>query len=477
MNSRALRKNAAVIFCLWAGASLSSPVQTFSTLTNFDGADGAIPAFVSLVQGTNGTLYGTTEVGGASPNCTNGCGVIFEVTPAGKVTTLHRFSSTDGAYPYAGIVQGLDGSFYGTTEEGGANNLGTIFKITTAGKLTVLHSFGGPDGANPESALVLGFDGNLYGTVYAGGANHICSGGSSGCGSIFKITPDGVFTTLYSFDYNDGGGPTGALVQATNGNFYGTTNYGGAFGWGMVFEITPVGTLTVLHSFNQKDGAFPNAPFIQGIDGNLYGTTSGGGISGTVFAITPSGTLTTLYEFTGGSDGGTPDAGLFQGTDGNFYGTTAYFPLNSLGPCGFYGCGTVFKITSTGTLTTLHNFSETDGENPNGGLVQATNGTFYGTTTHGGADSDGTIFALSAGLAPFVTVTPSSGPPGTAVRILGTNLSGGATVSFNGTQAAFTVVSPSLMTTRVPTGATTGEVIVMTTGGSLLSNLPFRVTP
>jgi uncharacterized repeat protein (TIGR03803 family) len=300
------------------------------------------------------------------------------------------------------------------------------------------------------------------------------------------------FTTLYSFctktNCTDGVDPFAGLVQGTDGNFYGTTKYGGTpsgtctqrFGCGMVFKITPGGVLTKLHSFDGTDGSRPTAGLVQGTDGRFYGTTQNGGTPsstcaqrfgcGTVFRITPAGKLKTLYSFDE-TDGAAPVAGLLRGTDGNFYGTTQ---LGGTGHCAD-GCGTVFKVTPRGVLTTLHSFEGTDGAAPHGVLVQDTNGNLYGTAYNGGANNGGTVFSLSVGLGPFVETQPTSGEVGAAVTILGTNLTGSTSVTFNGTAATFTVVSASEITTTVPTGATTGTVQVVTPGGTLSSNVPFRV--
>ncbi len=208
---------------------------------------------------------------------------------------------------------------------------------------------------------------------------------------------------------------------------------------------------------------------VQANDGNLYGTVEEGGANGfgTVFKITLSGKLTTLHSFDG-TDGEYPAAGLVQGTDGNLYGTT----LNG----GTNGDGTVFKITPRGKLTTLHSFDGADGSETFAGLVQATDGNLYGAPEEGGANGDGTVFRLSVDLGPFVETQPTSGKVGTADKILGTNLTGATSVTFDGTAAVFKVVSKSLITTTVPAGATTGKVEVKTPRGTLKSNVDFRVT-
>jgi uncharacterized repeat protein (TIGR03803 family) len=484
------RNRACAAVLMWATTAIGLSAQTFTTLHSFYGKDGGNP-IAGLVQATGGNLYGTTLAGGA-----NNGGTVFRISPGGgPVKTLYSFCSQsgcpDGAYPRAGLVQGSGGNLYGTTAEGGANDWGTVFKITPSGTLTTLYSFcsqgGCGDGTEPTAGLVQGTGGDFYGTTR--------STGSPGDGTVFRITSSGALTTLYSFCSQsgcaDGRLPAAGLVQAAGGNLYGTTSDGGAkcrFGdsaCGTVFRITPSGTLTTLHSFCSQSGCKggdPEGALVQATDGNFYGTTAAGGANsrGTVFKITPSGTLTTLYDFCSQSsctDGSDPIAGLVQATDGNFYGTT--------GGGGANDWGTVFKITPSGTLTTLYSFCSqsgcTDGKEPTA-LLQDTNGNFYGTTFAGGAGTPcpgrcGTVFSLSVGLGPFVKTQPASGRVGGFVEILGTNLTGATSVSFNGTAAVFRVVLNSLIKTTVPEGATTGPVQVVTPGGTLSSNVPFRVRP
>jgi uncharacterized repeat protein (TIGR03803 family) len=385
-------KKASIVFLLSAATVIASPAQTFKTLKNFDWTDGNL-VNAGLVQGFRGALYGTTVDGGVS-----GDGTVFKITPEGMFTTLHNFDGSDGVNPVAALVQGTDGNFYGATGPVGFNGDGTVFKITPEGTLTTLHTFDGTDGADPNG-LVQGTDGNFYGTTIAGGAH-------PDYGTVFKMTAGGVVTTLHSFDGSDGASPQAGLVQGTDGNFYGTTAVGGANnscpnGCGTVFKITPDGELTTLHSFDGSDGNGPQAGLVQGTDGNFYGTTYSGGANnscssacGTVFKINPRGRVTTLHTFDG-TDGANPFARLVQGTDGNFYGTTAGGGANL-----YYG--TVFKITPGGTLTTLHSFAgyPVDGSTPYSGLVQGTHGTFYGTTQVGGTNlcgefGCGTVYSLS----------------------------------------------------------------------------------
>jgi uncharacterized repeat protein (TIGR03803 family) len=382
----------------------------------------------------------------------------------------------------AGLIQATNGNFYGTSELGGAHSDGTVFEITPTGTLTTLHSFCSQpnctDGLEPVAGLIQATNGNFYGTTSEGGAKKLY-------GTVFEITSTGTLTTLYSFcpqpNCADGEFPFAGVMQATNGNFYGTTSQGGANGDGIVFEITPTGTLSALHSFCSKpgctDGEQPRAGLMQATNGDLYGTTEFGGAhsDGTVFEITPTGTLTTLYSFCskpGCTDGDAPQAGLVQATNGNFYGTTSEGGnANS--------DGIVFEITPTGTLTTLYSLCSkpgcADGEGPFAELMQATNANFYGTTHGGGASGDGTVFSLATGLGPFVETLPTVGKVGAAVIILGNNLTGASSVTFNGTPATFKVVSANEITTVVPSGATTGKVAVITPSGSLTSNVKFRV--
>jgi uncharacterized repeat protein (TIGR03803 family) len=482
----------------------------FTTLLNFDGTNGANPAG-SLIQGRDGNLYGTTLTGGSNTNkiCVGGtCGTLFKISPRGKLTTIYNFCShtncADGAVPVAPLVLSTDGDLYGITERGGNTGsscpnaslgCGTVFKITTAGKLTTLYNWCSQpncaDGlytSSPETnAFVQAADGNFYGTNEYGG-------NASNTGTAFKLTPNGALTTLYTFcsqtNCTDGGYPTG-LIQAADGNFYGTT--GGVFTWGTVFQLTPQGSLTTLYSFcsqsNCTDGAYPHAPLIQAVDGNFYGTTAAGGANentlcedacGTAFKITPKGVLTTLYNFCSFADctdGSRPQFSLLQGSDRNFYGSTTGGDLQ-------HGV-IVFRLSSAGKLETLHTFDINTRSVFPQALFQATNGTFYGVTLEGGkykgclgsGSSCGTVFKLVVGLGPFVETVPTAGTVGEPVTLLGTDLSAATQVTFNHTAANFKVVSKTEIHTKVPVGATTGFVFVTTGEQRLKSNVKFQVLP
>ena len=469
--------------CAWLALGLISGVtaraQTFTTLVNFNGTDGSYP-YASVIQGTDGKLYGTSDAGGA-----NGSGEVLEMGSTGAVETLYSFCSRqscdDGAAPVVGLTLGTDEDFYGTTSASGAYLSGTLFKITPSGTLTNLHDFCTPphctDGAYPHGTLVLSGDGNFYGTT--------SGGGRFSAGTVFSITPSGSFTALYSFCAKsgcaDGNGPQAGLALGSDGLFYGTTYNGGVNsscegGCGTVFKITPQGSLTTLYSFcsqgNCSDGDGPLSTLVEGRDGNFYGTTARGGAysQGTIFKISSAGGLTTLYSFcsqTNCTDGSDPRSGLAVANDGAFYGT-AYSG-------GLYSDGALFRLSTSGKYALLHSFDVFDGENPASSLFQSPSGIFYGTTVYGGSSRVGTAFSLNMGLPAFVQTVPVGGKQGRSVIILGTDLTGATNVTFNGVAAAFTIESGTAIKATVPAGAATGPVQVVTPGGTLTSNVSFRV--
>ena len=263
-----------------------TPAGVFTLLHSFSGANGENPEG-ALALGADGNFYGTTVNGNGS----NDDGVVYQLTPAGVCTVLHNFSGTDGSHPAAGLVLGSDGNLYGTTATGGANGDGTVFQVTLTGGFTTLHSFGGAsDGEEPTARLVQGSDGSFYGTTYLGGA--------SGYGTVYKITAAGGLTTLYSFTgSNDGRNPTAELVQGSDGNFYGTTFGNDTNVYGTIYQMTPAGGLAALHSFSNSDGSEPAAGLVLGSDGSFYGTASAGGSdsNGTVFKFTVTGSYPAFF--------------------------------------------------------------------------------------------------------------------------------------------------------------------------------------
>ncbi len=362
----------------------SAAAQTFTTLVNFNGSNGGNPQD-ALVQVSNGNFYGTTVYGGQIDS-----GTFFMMTPQGSLTTLYQFALRGDLFSPSGtLVQGPDGNFYGVSQ-GGDYGGGAIYKITPGGTLTPLYSFCSqqncPDGREPDAGLILANDGNFYGTTLQGGTSNTCY---IGCGVIFKITPGGTFTVMHSFALSEGYQTQAPLVQGSDGYLYGASVVGGAYNWGSVFKISLGGTFTLLHSFDNTDGAWPESGLVQGADGNFYGTTAAGvntcefeSTCGTIFKITPDGTLTTLHQFSG-PDGWKPAAALTLATDGNFYGTTDSFGNPYGGGCTGASCGTIFKMTPGGTLTTLYQFGPTDGFDPST-LLQAADSSFYGMNMFGG---------------------------------------------------------------------------------------------
>ncbi len=489
-------------WCLWLGCAVASGQQLtqagavkFKTLADLPISGGGYYPQAGLAQGLDGNLYGTTLMGGPTD-----CGTVFQLTPSGTLTTLYNFCTTadDGSNPSEGaLTADIYGNLYGTTTYGGTSSAsgpclsrgcGTIFKITTGGTLTTLYNFCSQencaDGTVDYGGLARGDDGNFYGTTAGGGTSTQCSPNNvtiTGCGAVFKITPAGAFTTVYSFCVQagcpDGSDPATGLVAGADGSLYGMTSSGGANGAGTIFKITLGGSLTILYSFGGTDGScgtFGCAPMIQARNGNFYGTANVSGLHacGTIFQMTPAGALTSLYTFSG-NDGCSP-FGMVQGSDGNFYGSTVTGGPNA---CMYGSCGTLFEISPAGTLTTIYSFKGDDGYEPEN-LAQATNGKLYGSTYFGGTSNNGgTLFGVTAGLSPFVEMLPTSGRPDQEVAILGTNLGNATRVRFNGVAAVYTVKSNSLITARVPTGSTTGIVTVTVPQGMLRSSVNFRVRP
>ena len=380
------------------GISLSS----FFTFTN-----SVLPA-ASLVQGTNGNFYGTTETVG-----TNLSGGIFMLTPSGVYTNLVVFAGTNGAVPEGPLFLSTDGNFYGTTAQGGSGNRGTLFRMTHAGVLTTVAKFEGTNGSNPVGGLVLGPHGYYYGTA--------SSGGAGGYGTVFAWGPKIGLSNLFSFDLTNGSSPQEGVVADNAGNLYGTTLLGGTAGQGTIFKLTPTNTLTSLVTFQHTNGAFPCG--LVAYSNDLFGVTFAGGSNdlGSVFSATTSGSLTVLASFAL-TNGSNPKGSLLLGTDGYLYGTTLQG--------GTSGKGVVFRLstnstpstgggggrggrggggsgTSLAVLTNLAYFTGANGAYPQGGLMLASNGNIYGTTTSGGTDGYGDVFEL-LGFPPSIYQEPAS---------------------------------------------------------------------
>ncbi|MDB6173895.1 MAG: 3-carboxymuconate cyclase [Chthoniobacteraceae bacterium] len=456
-NSGGANSNAGTVFKLTPGGA-------FTTLVSFTGSGSP---FSALTQGSDGNIYGTTFFGGAKK-----CGTVFKVTPKGVLTTLVEFSANGainkGGNPLGALVEGSDGNFYGTTScnktaEVGVLLDGTVFKMTPAGVLTTLVEFSGNGpvnkGSHPYSTLVAGNDGSFYGTTNLGGAN--------GKGTLFKMTSAGVLTTLTHFTgkgvENRGSAPS-SVIKGSDGNLYGTTRNGGVEDSGTVFKVTPTGLLGTLSEFGGNQGEHPQSALLSGNDGNYYGTTQSGGTDklGTIFRIIPGAPLVTLVSFTGNggnSKGKSPSAELIYGSDGSFYGTT------SAG--GASDRGTIFKMSSEGILTTLveftgNGFTNRGGE-PKAALVEGSDGSFYGTTYAGGERNLGTVFKMSptgalTTLAEFTSNAPENKgayPIGRLVRgtdgsFYGTTSAGGSTASYSiGNGTVFKITQEGVLTTLV----------------------------
>jgi uncharacterized repeat protein (TIGR03803 family) len=431
----------ALLLATWPCASPAAGGPTFSVLYRFPQSGGGYPHGAGplgrLVEGTDGSFYGVTNQGGDFDR-----GTVFKVTPAGALTTLHSFSGGDeGSNPDEGLALGPDGNLYGSTPIGGALYGGTLYRITPAGVFTTLVSFpnGGPGPYAPEAAMIPGGDGFLYGTTTASGTNAV--------GSVYRLTTGGAVTVLHNFPViqapigvPDGSMPYAALVRGADGNLYGTAAKGGSavqdqyvLGHGTVFRISPGGAFALLHSFtggvdggSGDEGSVPMAALVQGSDGDFYGTTSRGGTHtdsygfgwGTAFRVTAAGALTTLHSFTGGEDGGNPYDPLLEGPDGDLYGTTR------IG--GGHQGGTVFRITAGGALTTLFTAGDASGcgAAPNG-LILGTDGRIYGTTGGAGVGGGpgGTVFRISGLPAPPALAITTGGA--LAAGVVGTPCSRG----------------------------------------------------
>jgi uncharacterized repeat protein (TIGR03803 family) len=388
-----------------------APSQTVTILHSFFVADGTAP-LDGLVLAEDGNFYGTTFEGGI------GSGVIFRISPTGVFTNLHTFLDTpDGSSPATALTRGRDGFLYGTCQGGGLDGNGTVFRISLSGEYTNLYSFGPPpDGNGPAGRLALGSDALIYGTTTGGGFYNR--------GTIFRISPGGCYSTLYSFGSitNDGDFPL-SLMLANDGRFYGTTLDGGTSNLGTIFRISPGGSYTLLHSFGTvtNDGNTAAWPLTIGPDGWLYGCAEMGGIDqlGTLFRVSTNGDYTNLFVFTSNAglltNGASPSGGLLLGSDGNFYGSC------SGGNPSPFATGVIFRYSPTGAYSRIYAFKGA----PDGGgpcqLVQGLDGSFYGTTqnggTNGGSAGSGTVFKLAVPLDPPCNQITALGFDGSNVSV------------------------------------------------------------
>jgi uncharacterized repeat protein (TIGR03803 family) len=468
--------------------AVCAQAQTITNLGLFDGLNGWEP-YTSVIQGADGNFYGATSGGpDGKPN-------VFQVTPSGNLSSIYVFCSqpdcADGNES-SPVILGSDGNLYGTTYGGGSHagaqhGSGTVYKMTTAGELTTLYDFcttaSCSDGKAPLG-IILASDGNFYGATAAGGKFKQ--------GTLFSVSPTGEFKLLYTFcsqaNCADGSYLLFPPIQGADGNFYGTTFDGGTNNGGVIYELTASGTYSVLYSFCNSDecpaGQYPNS-ITQGSDGNFYGTTQYGGAlqGGVLYELTAASHQYTVVHSFPQSIYGFPQTPLTLASDGNLYGTLGGGGSGSWDPPTL---GEIFQFTSAGVFKELAIFHAVrpNGFNPLDPVFQGTDGNFYGTTAYGGLGGDyggggvgfGTAFQFSNGLSPLVETVPVGGIAGQSVLILGNGLTGSTSVTFNGVEAEFTVESDTYIKATVPTGATTGTVSVVTPSGALNSNPQFIVS-
>jgi len=358
--------------------SINTNGTNFSVIKGFEDW-GTLPNS-GLLKGDDGNFYGTTSRGG-----TYNAGTVFSMTPAGQISILKQFNlNVDGGYADGELIKGADGNFYGLTGAGGVNGYGTIYKISAAGDFNIIKSFSfSADGAGPRGHLTLAKDGNFYGITRGGGSN--------GAGTIFKLTPDGVYTVIHNMNKaTEGGDSYGSLTEGKDGNLYGAAYDGGTYGYGTVFKVTKSGTLTVLKHLNQAvDGGYPYSDLIQATDGNFYGTCYNGGSFGygTIFKISGS-TFNVVKNFSYSVDGGYIYGGVMQNTDGNLYGITA--------AGGSTGAGTIYKLTLAGAFSVIHTMNAaTEGNNSTSVFVKGSDNNLYALCNSGGTNNQGTAFNVS----------------------------------------------------------------------------------
>ncbi len=419
-----LRLSVTLLLCAALLAPLS-PAQAqnpaYTVLHAFASGEGSNPR-AGLVQASDGTLYGATYNGGA------GNGTLYSVTAAGAFSVVHQFDYTNGAHPSTAPILSADGTvLYGTTDNGGVGGWGTAFQMPLSDptQFSLLYQFA-PDGNinNPNGAipnrLTLAPDGTLYSTAWHGGAN--------GGGVIFSLNPaTAAYQVLASFSTATGDTPLGfaALLLASDGGLYGTAAYHGKNGFGTAFRLNPTvpNKITVLHAFTGSDGAMPEAGLIAGPTGLLYGAATHGSKHnlGSVFGLNPvKKTLFTVHAFKV-SDGSNPVGTLLLASDGNLYGTAQGGGAN--------GQGVIFRVTPAAPYpyTVLYSFSavdsqkrNTDGAQPLAFLIQGQDGALYGTAYSGGSNGLGVVFRLDAGLspsAPDVSIRAAITPPAPLLRV------------------------------------------------------------
>jgi uncharacterized repeat protein (TIGR03803 family) len=451
-------------------SSVRLRAQTVTQLYAFPGAPGGDAPFEGLVQGRDGYMYGVTQGGGVN-TCSNfgdqaSCGTVFKTDTLGNVTIIYSFDQAGGFFP-RGVTLGTDGNFYGATYEGGAYGFGTLFKVTAGGVFTKLHDFANTtDGEYPQNQLLEASDGNFYGFTQTG---------------IYRATTAGVVTTIFTFAPYPVVDNYAPLIQATNGDLYATMQImycdGTTCPCGAFVKFSLQGTRISEYDFgchNMTIGGSPFASLIQAIDGNFYGTAgsaSGSAEYGDVFKIDAhTGMASAIHDFDASAEH--PMNGVTQGSDGNFYGVLEEGSLST--------SGIAYEVTPEGAYTELGVLANNGEDFPYWPLLQHTTGKFYGNLWFSEETYYayyGAIYSVDNGLEPFVTFVAPQGRVGSRAQFLGQGLTGATAVTFNGVAArSFTVVSDTFMTAVVPEGATSGAVVVTTSSGMLSSNKSFRVS-
>ena len=454
LQSRAFLASLLLVLCV--AVQVPAQTATVSDVVVFSAYTFGNPAF-SPAQGRNGLLYGV--LGGSNENP----GTVFDFSMAGATHTLSTANPASGYGQFSPLTLATDGNFYGAINGAaviGAGANGDLFKVTPNGTFSIVHVFAGADGLGPLGAPIEASDGNLYGTTW---------GGCCTPSTVYKYTPEGVFSVIYTFDSAHGTWAN-SIIQGPDGNLYVTCNEGGASDNGTVVKLTTVGKLLDYYSFpgGAAGGSLPGG-LVLASDGNYYGSTLQGGAAGdgTIYRLTPDYKVTTLYTFNPRHNGGKNPGFLILATDGYLYGVSGG---------GLYGNGAIFRISTKGAYSQIYSFPSSIGSDATS-IMQDTSGEFYGTTWVGSTYNYGAIYSLDMGLGPFIKFVRPSGTVGQAAQILGQGLTGTTSVTFNGLPASsFSVVSDTYMTAVVPSGATTGPVVVTMPTGPLTSNVSFRIS-
>jgi uncharacterized repeat protein (TIGR03803 family) len=469
-----------------------SPSGALTVLHRFNGTDG-LGTQSGLTLGTDGNFYGTTNTGGTDDN-----GTIFRMTPSGDVTTLWNFSGAFLGTPTSAPIEGIDGNLYGRTAT--SSSMGIVYSFTKSGVFTNLDGLPGSFGFGPpfgNGPFIEGTDGFLYGTLFWGtGTDH---------GTIFSLTDEGAIVTMHRFDITHGIHPVGPLAQGSDGNFYGATYQGGtgpgSFGGGMLFMMMPDETFKTLYNFQGgDDGNQPIGSLIQATDGNFYGTTSGLGTTAgsAIFRLTPEGKFTTLHHFNCATDGCQPMVTLVQHTNGKLYGDTnlggsagnGTFFSYDIGATPFVAFLPLARVVGGNVEILGQGFTGTTAVSFNGisASFHVVSDTFLNATVPEGAETGLITVMTPSGtltsnrkfqVRPTVTgFSPTSGAPGTTVVITGDSFTGTTKVKFgnNKKTTSITVNSDHQLKVVVPVGAATGNISVTTTGAPSFSETSFTVT-